>query len=452
MPKSDIPVLLVDDDEDSLELMRAALAQPGIALHAETDPEQALDWVAQHHPPIVFSDLVMPGLDGIELLERIMEIDPATEVILMTAHYTIESAVEAIKKGASDYLSKPVSIDALRKKLNEVVAQVRQRERALALEDALAEESSFAGMIGHSPRMTELFQRVRRIAPHYQSALVLGPTGTGKELIARALHDLSPAAKKNFVAVNCSAMVETLFESELFGHVRGSFTGATQDKPGLMEVADGGTLFLDEIGDMPLSIQAKLLRVLQSREVQRVGSLSSRKVSLRVVAATHRNLRAAVAEGKFREDLFYRLSLMELHVPRLADRTGDLPLLVRHFVQHFAEQYGKNIRGVTARAMMLLERHTWPGNVRELENAIGHAAILVMGEVIDTADLPEYLIDSRQISTHTLAIDEGLEAVEKRLLEDALAQAKGNKSAAARALRISRDTLRYRLKKHNLEM
>ncbi len=451
MTKPPIPVLIVDDDADSLELLSAALAQPGIAIHSESDPEAAVDWVAQHHPPIVFSDLVMPGLDGIGLLERVMEIDPTTDVILMTAHYTIESAVEAIKKGASDYLSKPVSLDALRAKLAETVARVKRREKAQDLESELLDCASFAGMIGHSPRMAELFSRVRRVAPHYQSALILGATGTGKELVARALHELSPAAKKNFVAVNCSALVETLFESELFGHVKGSFTGATQDKPGLIEVADGGTLFLDEIGDMPMAIQAKLLRVLQSREVQRVGSLTPRKVQLRVVAATHRDLRAAVAEGKFREDLFYRLSLIELPVPRLADRPGDLTLLVRHFVRHFADQYGKKIRGLTPRAMLVLERHDWPGNVRELENAIGHAAILVMGDLIDVVDLPEYLLEARSSPSAVLAASDGLEAVEKRMLLEALEQARGNKSAAARILRISRDTLRYRLKKHGLE-
>lgn len=446
-----IPVLIVDDDPDSLELLSAALAQPGISIHAESDPEAATDWVAQHHPPIVFSDLVMPGLDGIGLLERIMEIDPSTDVILMTAHYTIETAVEAIKKGASDYLSKPVSIDALRAKLAETVERVRRRERAQDLEGELLRHASFAGMIGHSPRMAELFSRIRRVAPHYHAALILGATGTGKELIARALHDMSPAAKKPFVAVNCSALVETLFESELFGHVRGSFTGATQDKPGLIEVADGGTLFLDEIGDMPMAAQAKLLRVLQTREVQRVGGLTPRKVHIRVIAATHRDLRSLAAEGKFREDLFYRLSLVELNVPRLAERPGDLALLVRHFVQHFAEQYGKKIRGLTPRAMIVLERHNWPGNVRELENAIGHAAILVMGELIDVPDLPEYLLDSKQGPARTMVASDGLEAVEKKLLIDALAQARGNKSAAARILRISRDTLRYRIKKHGLD-
>jgi DNA-binding NtrC family response regulator len=216
-------------------------------------------------------------------------------------------------------------------------------------------------------------------------------------------------------------------------------------------VADGGTLFLDEIGDMPMAAQAKLLRVLQTREVQRVGGLTPRKVHIRVIAATHRDLRSLAAEGKFREDLFYRLSLVELNVPRLAERPGDLALLVRHFVQHFAEQYGKKIRGLTPRAMIVLERHTWPGNVRELENAVGHAAILVMGELIDVPDLPEYLLDSKPGPARTMVASDGLEAVEKKLLIDALAQARGNKSAAARILRISRDTLRYRIKKHGLD-
>ena len=295
------------------------------------------------------------------------------------------------------------------------------------------------------------------MAPHYRALLITGETGTGKDLIAQALHKLSPASAGRYVVLNCSAVVETLFESELFGHVRGSFTGATSDKAGLFEHAHGGTLFLDEIGDMPLATQAKLLRVLQNQEVQRVGSLTARKVDVRVIAATNRDLRAAIAEKHFREDLYYRLSMVEINVPRLAERKEDLPLLERHFITRFAAQYGKEIRGLTHRAQILLSLHSWPGNVRELENVIGHACMMAMGDTIDVQDLPSYMHSSMNASEGApalpLAPEPGvgtLEEQERLLIIRALEAAGGNQSQAARLLRIGRDALRYKLKKHNL--
>jgi transcriptional regulator with PAS, ATPase and Fis domain len=300
-----------------------------------------------------------------------------------------------------------------------------------------------------------MFSRVSRVAPHYRAVLVTGETGTGKDLVARALHDLSPAAKHRFVVLNCSAVVETLFESELFGHMRGSFTGATADKPGLVEHADGGTLFLDEIGDMPLSTQAKLLRVLQNQEVQRVGSLTPRKVDLRVIAATNRKLQEAIAQKQFREDLYYRLSMVEIEVPRLADRQGDLPLLIRHFIARFSTQYKKEIHGLTRRAEILLAGYSWPGNVRELENVIGHAAMMVMGPTIDIPDLPPF-IQKKETTQPLLAAQPDaslnpLEEQERALIIRALQASGGNQSRAARELRIGRDALRYKIKKHGLE-
>jgi len=304
-----------------------------------------------------------------------------------------------------------------------------------------------------------LFSKVRRVAPHYRTMLLTGETGTGKDLIAQALHKLSPAANGRYVVLNCSAVVETLFESELFGHVKGSFTGATHDKAGLYEHAHGGTLFLDEIGDMPLATKAKLLRVLQNQEVQRVGSLTARKVDVRVVAATNRDLRSAIAEKHFREDLYYRLSMVELNPPRLADRKEDLPLLERHFIGKFSAQYGKPIHGLTHRAQILLALHSWPGNVRELENVIGHAAMMALGETIDVPDLPSYLHSGSGAMPQTAEplpagadVSVGtLEEQERLLILRALEASAGNQSQAARMLRIGRDALRYKLKKHNLQ-
>jgi len=461
---SPLSVLIIDDNLGSLELLSEALAQPDVEILTASDPEKGLELVRSRHPQIVLTDLVMPHMTGIEVLDHIMRDDPSTEVILMTAHYSTESAVEAIKKGASDYLNKPVSIPALRQKIGELLSAARKRRRALQLEDELATNAEFEGIIGNSPLMWDMFSRIRRIAPHYRAVLITGETGTGKDLAAQALHRLSPVGQGRYVVLNCSAVVETLFESELFGHVRGSFTGATNDKAGLFEHAHGGTLFLDEIGDMPLATQAKLLRVLQNQEVQRVGSLTARKVDVRVIAATNHDLRAAVAAKRFREDLFYRLSMVEIQVPRLADRKEDLPLLVRHFITKFAAQYRKQITGLTHRAQIALAMHFWPGNVRELENVIGHGCMMANGDTVDIADLPAYLQAERAQGASVPATAPAtagaaeqppsgiasFEDQERLLVERAMQAAGGNQSKAARILKIGRDALRYKLKKHNL--
>jgi DNA-binding NtrC family response regulator len=461
-----VSLVIVDDNPGSLELLATALEQPGLDIWTASDPEEGLDLIFQKNPQIVLTDLVMPKMSGLELLERIVNFDPAIEVILMTAHYSTESAVEAIRKGASDYLNKPISVPALRERFRTMVEEVRRRQRALALQEELRGSAQFERIIGNSPAMWELFSRIRRIAPHFRTVLITGPTGSGKELVSQALHRLSPASSGNLVIVNCSAVVESLFESELFGHVKGSFTGATHDKVGLVEHASGGTLFLDEIGDMPLGTQAKLLRTIQNQEVQRVGSLQARKVSFRVIAATHRDLHAMIREGRFREDLYYRLSMVEIRVPSLAERKEDLPLLTRHFIDKFSTQFGKPIQGMTQRASIALARYDWPGNVRELENVVGHACMMVLNETIDVTELPEYLrspnhlqhepYQATQSSAIGAAPETGLSAgstledTERRLISDALAKASGNQSEAARSLRIGRDALRYKMKKYGL--
>jgi DNA-binding NtrC family response regulator len=452
--ESKVTLVIIDDNPGSLELLSIALAQEGLAIFTAQDPEEGIEIVYREHPQIVLTDLLMPGMTGLEVVERVVEFDPTIDVVLMTAHYSSESAVEAIRKGASDYLNKPVPIAVLRERIAKLIDEARRRQRLMAVESGLRNEAQFEGMIGKSAAMWETFARIRRVAPHFRTILVTGQTGTGKELAARALHQLSPVSKGRFVVLNCSAVVETLFESELFGHVRGSFTGANQDKMGLFEFADKGAIFLDEIGDMPLGTQAKLLRTLQNQEVLRVGSLTPRRVDARVIAATHRDLREDVAAKTFREDLFYRLSMVEIHIPSLEERKEDIPLLTTFFTEKFAAQFRKQIRGITQRAQIILARHNWPGNIRELENVVGHASMMVLGDMIDVADLPDYLrYPARQHPGPISIADEGgdsFEEHEKRLVRDALSRAEGNQSKAARELRIGRDALRYKMKKHGL--
>ena len=439
----ELPILLlaIDDDPQSLEFVKDALAQENLEILTTTDPELGLELVLRRHPQIVLLDLVMPKIGGMELLERILEADPGTNVMLMTGHYSTEAAVEAIQKGAYDYLNKPLSVEKLRQRVDQLIAEARQRRRTLQLDRELLKVYEFEGLLGRSPLMLDVFARVRRVAPHFRTVLVTGATGTGKELVARALHRLSPAASGTFAVCNCSAIVETLFESELFGYVKGAFTGATQDKSGLFEYANGGTLFLDEIGEMPLATQAKLLRVLQSQEIQRVGSPAVRKVDVRVVAATNRDLRARVGEKEFRDDLYYRLSMVEVKLPLLAERKEDVPLLVRYLVERFATQYNKPIRGLTRRAQALLARYMWPGNVRELENALGHACMMVEGDLIDVRDFPDTL---RKPAERELVEDEDLiplDELQRRHALRVLARVGGNKKRAAEILGIARTTL-----------
>ncbi|WP_348268768.1 sigma-54 dependent transcriptional regulator [Edaphobacter paludis] len=464
-----IQIVVIDDNVRSLELLSAALDRDGIQIHTASSPEVGLELVRKLRPRLVITDLVMPRLSGLEVLDRVMMTDPAIDVILMTAHYTTETAVEAIRNGAADYLEKPVQLSLLRDRVNRLLETAQRRQSALNADASRPDVVKFEGLIARSPLMWDIFARLQRVAPHYRSLLINGQTGSGKDLLAQALHRLS-GVKGRFVVLNCSAVVETLFESELFGHVRGSFTGADRDKTGLFELADQGTLFLDEIGDMPMSTQAKLLRAVQNQEITRVGSLDCRRVNVRIIAATHKNLPSAIRDKVFREDLYYRLSMVEIVAPSLQERMEDLPLLVRHFVQRFSEEYGKPIHGIAPRAMILLERYTWPGNVRELEHAIGHACMMATGDRIDVPDLPERMVQACKswlghpdgifempATSHAefnLSNDPGgskLAAHESQLIARALSEAGGNQSQAARRLGIGRDAFRYKLKKYSLE-
>ena len=437
-------VVAIDDDEQHLKFIATVLSQENVQVSTATDPKGALDLIRKESPHLVLVDLLMPGMSGMEVLERVLELDPATEVVLLTGQYSTESAVEAIQKGAADYLTKPVDVERLQQRLDSLISEVRKGQRRAELENELIENSQFATMVGHSPAMLEVFHRIRRVAPHFRTVLVTGETGTGKELAAQALHGLSPAASGPFVTCNCSAVVETLAESELFGHVKGAFTGAVQDRVGVFEAANRGTVFLDEVGELSLALQAKLLRVLQNQEIQRVGSPVARRVDVRVIAATHRDLSSMVRDQKFREDLFYRISVVHIKLPSLAQRKEDLPLFEQYFVRRFAEQYGKPVRGLTTRAQTLLARYAWPGNVRELENVLGSACMMTESETIDVRDLPEYVRESRLSEVHEENSLATLEQVERTHALRVLRHVGGNKVRAAELLDVSRAKL-YRI-------
>ncbi len=436
--------VIVDDEPMNLDLVRDSLEGQQIELFTSSDPHEGLQLVRQKHPHLVLLDYMMPGLTGMEMLEQIVEMDPGIDVILITGHYSPELAVEAIQKGACDFLTKPLSVQKLRDRIGQFIEAGRQRQHLLQLDTELLDGFQFEGMVGRSPQMLDLFRKIRMVAPHYRTALVLGETGTGKELVAKALHRLSPVHSGPFVVCNCSALVESLFESELFGYVKGSFTGAVQDKIGIFEYANNGTLLLDEIGDLPLAVQVKLLRILQNQEVQRVGSPVVRKVNVHVVAATHRDLRSMVAQGTFREDLYHRLSMMEIQVSPLRERLDDFGMLERHFIRAFATEYKKEIRGMTRRAQSLLGRYHWPGNIRELENVLGHACMMAQSEVIDIRDMPERFREQK----FAAALPGGdailpLEEFERRYVRRVVEHT-GNKSRAAELLGVSRATL-YRM-------
>lgn len=462
-PGKKATLLAIDDDPICLDLIREYLKEEKLELFFATDAEEGLQLIAEQHPQILLVDLKMPKLDGGEVIERALRLDPEIKPILMTLHYTPETAVAAIGRGACDTLAKPLDAEMLVSSVQRLVQELGAAQAAERLETVLVQSAQFEGMIGRSPEMQSVFERIRHVAPHFRTALLTGPTGTGKELAAQALHAQSPVAKMPFAIVNCSAIVETLFESELFGHVRGAFTGAVQDKVGVFEFANGGTVFLDEIGELPLGMQAKLLRVLQQGEVQRVGSPQPRKINVRIVAATNRDLRAMVAARQFREDLFYRLSMVEVKLPALCRRGEDIPLLLRHMVEKYSALYEKPLRKVTLPCQQLLLRYDWPGNVRELENVIGSACMTARGSVLDVEDLPEQIRDigSRQRrpggeggeESHAADGDgflnrDGshlpLHEMERRYVRSALAKLNGNKLRTAEALGIGRATL-YRL-------
>ena len=447
-PRTSLTPCILDEDPGQLEGLAAVIGEMGYEPIPTTDPEEALRLVRRGRCRLLLADLHMPGMRRYEFLDQVLRCDPGVHVIVMTREYTLETALEAIRRGAADFLPKPVDHARLKKTLDEVAALYDQRRRVKALEEQLLKDLEFYGIVGKSPVMLEVFDFARKVARHYTNVLLLGATGTGKELVARAIHQISPVSQQKLAVCNCSALVDTLLESQLFGHMRGAFTGATDTRPGLFEYANGGTVFLDEVSETSLAMQAKLLRVIQNREIQRVGSPEVRQINVRMIAATNRGLRAEVLAGRFREDLYYRLSSIQIRIPPLAERLEDIPLLVQFLLKKYTAAYGKDIAGLTRRAQTVLLQHPWPGNVRELENVISSACITASGDFIDLTDLPEHLQQRNSGSAEgddwrTLSLGE----LSKIHIQRVLDICKGNRLRAAQILEIGRTSLYRYLKR-----
>src|SRR3954466_9310518 len=449
-------LVVVDDEQGILDVVSRFAQRAGYDVVTYSSGREVIAQLQTRRADLVLVDLRMPDVGGLDVLRAIHDVDPRCQAVLMTGYASVETAVEAIKLGATDYLSKPLDFARLEQLLVTVRDDIERRRNLLAIESDVARRLEFSGMIGRGPVMQELFGMIRRLAPHVRTALITGETGTGKELVARALHKTGPRRERRFVTVNCSAVVETLFESELFGHLRGAFTGATDHKPGLFELADGGTLFLDEIGELPLAVQAKLLRVLELGEVHRVGSLDPRRVNVHVLAATNRDLRAEVAAGRFRSDLYYRLNIVEVRLPPLRDRREDIPYLTAAFVRATSERLQKPLLGLSPGAERVLAAAPWDGNVRELRNVIERACILADGDFITERELavsmpavpfPPGRAAGLAPVAEPLPADDLLVNVEREHIQRALARANGNKKVAAGMLGLSRRALYRRLER-----
>ena len=449
-------ILVVDDDEAHRGMLRTMLRSWGYAVEEAFDGDEAVALVREKAFAVVLTDVRMARLSGINALKGILEYNPALPVVLMTAYSSVETAVEALRLGAYDYLVKPLDFDNLKSVLHQAIEHSRLSVENRELRRQLSNTASMPGIIGRSSAIAHMQEIIDTVAPTEATVLISGESGTGKELVARALHAHSSRADKIFVTVNCAALAENLLESELFGHEKGSFTGAERRREGRFAQAHGGTLFLDEVGEMPLSVQAKLLRALQQGEVQRVGSDTQLTVDVRVLAATNRDLRQEVAQKRFREDLFFRLNVISVDVPPLREREEDIPLLAAHFLEGFASRNRKVVRGFSPQALDTMLRYSWPGNVRELENAVERAVILCHGDLITGRELPSMLScaiqeDARPAEPDASLAGLPLDAVERRAIEETLRQAGDNKSEAARRLGITRATLHNKLRKYGLE-
>ncbi|MDR0362727.1 MAG: sigma 54-interacting transcriptional regulator [Planctomycetota bacterium] len=453
MPReAKVKLLVVDDDKNHCNVLVTLIADWGYLAEGVHDGESAVTLCRERPFDLILMDVRMSGISGIEALKEIKAYNPSIPILIMTAYSDIETAVIAIKAGAYDYLTKPLDFDELKLTLERALDHTMLREENKMLKDTLGNSFDARGVIGRSRAMVQLLEILSTVAPSEATVLITGESGTGKELAAKILHANSGRSRGPFVAVNCAALSETLLESELFGHEKGAFTGAEKQRDGKFLAANRGTIFLDEIGEMSPSMQAKLLRAIQEREIQRVGGDRTVNVDVRIVAATNRDLQREVEVGTFRQDLFYRLNVVTLNLPPLRERGEDIPILAAHFLKHYSGRNGKLVKGFTPGAMDRLLKHNWPGNVRELENTIERAVVLLVGEYVSERELPPAMVgqndnSSRKITLSGMTLDELENAAVREMIENT----GGNKSEAARRLGITRKTLQSKLQKMNSE-
>ncbi|MEW6236975.1 MAG: sigma-54 dependent transcriptional regulator [Candidatus Omnitrophota bacterium] len=447
-------ILIVDDDEPMASTLARVLASQGYQCRIALSGDQALNRIHEQRFDLILTDMVMPGFDGVTFVRSVKSIDPNIPVIMITGYGSIDNAVEAMKAGVFHYLTKPVRLAELQVYVEKALASHEMLVEVQELKHRLKDYQTKNVIIGKSAAMRSIIAQVEHIAPSSATALITGETGTGKEMIAEVIHALSARADKEMIRVNCGALPETLLESELFGHVKGAFTNAYRDHEGRFEAADGGTIFLDEIGEMSLSAQVRLLRVLQEGEFNRVGDSKPIRVNVRVIAATNRDLQELVKERKFRDDLLYRINVFHLRLPPLRERSGDIPLLAQHFIEKYAKKNAKNVRGLGQNALEALERYYWPGNVRELENAIEHGVIMAHGDRVLLTDLPELLQESHRHTPDKIVIPLGFSASQSEgvILMRTLEMTQGDKEAAAKILGFSPRTLYRKMKEHQIPL
>jgi DNA-binding NtrC family response regulator len=450
-------LLVVDDEQTQREMLGKILGRAGFAVETASDGNQALALLRQQTFDLLLTDQRMPGMDGLELLEQVQRLDTRLPVVLMTAYGTVSTAVEAMKRGAADYLTKPFERDELLLVVDKAIRQRQLEDEVVSLHGVLKDRSQLGNIIGVSPAMQELYSLIERVSFADVPVLITGESGTGKELVARAVHQRSTRTSGPFVALNCGAVPEGLLESEFFGHERGAFTGAVRAHAGRFEQAHGGTLFLDEIGTMRVDLQAKLLRALQEQEIQRLGAAETRSVDVRILAATGENLEEAIQKKLFREDLYYRLNVVPIHLPPLRDRREDIPLLVQHFLDAAAAKFSREAPQITPEAMECLQAYPWPGNVRELQNCMERLLVLTRDPKVTPDDLPPNLrdgVDPTTIGSNGFDLPADgvrLQDLERHLIHQALKRCNGNLRPAARLLGISYKTLQYRVRKHGLD-
>jgi two-component system response regulator PilR (NtrC family) len=454
------PILIVDDEQSMREFLGIMLDKEGNEYVADERGEDAIERLENGERfRLVITDLKMPGADGLDVLERVKELDPACQVVVITAYATPESAISAIQQGAYDYIQKPFKVEQAKVVVQRALEKYDLKSENLYLKETLEQKGRFGDIVGRSEPMRKVFEMIERVAPTDSTVLVTGESGTGKELVARALHERSDVSDGPFRPISCGAIPENLIESELFGHEEGAFTGADSDQKGLFRAASGGTVFLDEVGELPENTQVKLLRVLQEKKVKPVGGNEELPVDCRIIAATNKDLREEVQGGNFREDLFYRLNVIPIELPPLRERREDIPLLIDHFVDKYAESGGNEIEGLEADAKRILMNHSYPGNVRELENIVQRSVTLETGDMISTDVLPYHLQEDSfeqvtrdiEIPDEGLELEEMVEQLERQLIEKALERSDGVKKEAADQLGISFRSLRYRMKKYDME-